>query len=120
MVSFDMPGVKKDDINIEVQGNQLMVSGERFRETKRSDEDMALRHERTYGKFERVFMLPKSIESDKIEAQFENGVLNVAVPKTEVAKGKKIEIQSGDAGFFTKILGSKKETSKKVKEVATS
>lgn len=99
--------------------SKLKVSGERFRERKSSEEGSSLRHERAYGKFERVFMLPKSIEGDKIEAHFENGVLNVALPKTEVPKGKKIEIQSGDAGFFAKILGSKKETSKKVKEMET-
>jgi len=120
MVSFDMPGVKQDDINIEVQENQLMVSGERFRVSKNIDENTTLSHERGYGNFERVFKFPKSIEDDKVEAHFENGVLNVVLPKAEVAKGKKVEIQSGEAGLFAKILGSKKETSKKVKEPATS
>ncbi len=117
LVSFDMPGVKKEDIKIEVQGNTLLISGERQHEIKESNTEIAIRHERIYGKFERTFELPNSINADKIEAQYDNGVLNVALPKAEAAKGRTVQIQTGEAGFFSKLLGSKKEGAKELKDV---
>ncbi len=120
LVSFDMPGVKKEDIKIEVQGNQLLISGERQRETKEQGRETTLHHERAYGKFERTFVLPASIDSEKIEAHYENGVLNVALPKVESAKGRIIQIQSGQDGFLNRLLGSKKEAAKELKDVKVS
>lgn len=113
LVSFDTPGVKKEDIKIEVQGNELVISGERHREN-------TLRHERAYGKFERTFELPTSINADKIEAQYENGVLSVALPKAEAAKGRTVQIQSGHSNIFSKILGTKKEVAKELKDIKIS
>lgn len=118
LISFDMPGVKKDDVKIEVQGNQLMVSAER-RESKDEEKGNTLRRERTYGHFERSFVLPASINADKIEAHYEDGVLNVALPKAEATKGRHIEIQTGEKGFLDKLFG-KDESSKKVKDVKVS
>lgn len=109
LVSFDMPGVKKEDIKIEVQNNQLIISGERQYEMSEEDGETTLRHERSYGKFERTFALPTTINVDMIEAHYENGVLNVALPKAEETKGKTIQIQSGQSSFFSKLLGVKKE-----------
>lgn len=106
MLSFDVPGVKKEDIQIELKGNSLVISGERRREVK---DKTTLRHEKYYGKFERTFELPNSINAEKIEAHFENGVLNVALPKAEAEKGRTIQIQSGETGFFNKLLGTKSE-----------
>lgn len=120
LVSFDMPGVKKEDIKIEMQGNQLVISGERQREVKEEDGEATLRHERVYGKFERTFVLPTSINADKIEAHYENGVLNVALPKAESAKGRTIQVQTGQNSFFSKLLGSKKESTKELKDVKVS
>lgn len=120
LVSFDMPGVKKEDIKIEVQGNTLLISGERQRELKASDAEAAIRHERAYGKFERTFELPSSINADKIEAHYDNGVLNVALPKAEATKGRTVQIQTGEAGFFSKLLGSKKESAKEMKDIKVS
>lgn len=119
LVSFDMPGVKKEDIKIEVQGNQLVISGERQREVRGQDGEATLRHERVYGKFERTFTLPNSINADKIEAHYENGVLNVALPKAESAKGRTIQVQTGQNSFFNKLLGAKKEN-KELKDVKVS
>lgn len=117
MVSFDMPGVKKDDIKIEVQGNQLVISGERQREVKEENgEESTLHHERVYGTFERRFALPNTINAEKIEAHFENGVLKVALPKAEAANGRTIQIQSGQGGLFSKLIGSKKESSQGMKD----
>ena len=120
LISFDMPGVKKEDIEIETQGNQLNVYGERQRETKEMSEDKVLRHERSYGKYSRSFILPTSIDSNKIEAHYEDGVLNIALPKTETAKGRKVQIQSGKSGFLDRLLGSKKDDAKELKDVKVS
>lgn len=120
LVSFDMPGMKKEDIKIEVQGNELVISGERHREVRDKQGEATLRHERMYGKFERSFTLPATIAADKIEAHYEDGVLNIALPKAEAAKGRTIQIQSGQEGFFSKLLGSKKEASKELKDVKVS
>jgi HSP20 family protein len=119
LVSFDMPGIKKDDIRIEVQGNQLLVSGERQRDMNEEGDESSLRHERFYGKYERTFTLPTSINPEKIEAHYEDGVLNIALPKAESAVGRKIQVQSGQSGgFFNKLLGGKKESGKEnLKEV---
>lgn len=113
LVSFDMPGIKKEDIKIEVQKNQLLISGERLRTQGR---EAGLYNERRYGKFERTFTLPATVNPEKIEAQFEDGVLNIALPKAEVAKPKTIQIQTGPSSFFSKLLGSKKESPKELKD----
>ena len=120
LVSFDMPGVKKDDIKIEVQNNQLAISGERRYELKEEEGESTLRHERSYGKFERTFTLPSTINAEKIEAHYEDGVLSVALPKAEAAKGRTVEIQSGQGGFFSKLLGAKKEGNKDIKSINAS
>lgn len=113
MVSFDMPGVKKEDIKIEMRGNQLVIAGERKTELKNGSG-------RSYGKFERAFTLPETVNGEKIEAHYEDGVLNVALPKAESAKPRTIEIQSGNTGFFNKLLGAKKENAKEIKDVKVS
>ena len=87
-----IPGVKKDDITLDVDGNQLTISGERT-QTKRSDEDKQLFKEIRYGSFSRTFSLPEMVNKSKIEARFENGILNVLIPKTEKAKPKTIAIK---------------------------
>lgn len=120
LVSFDMPGVRKEDIKIEVQGNNLVISGERQREVKQQDGEATLYHERNYGKFERTFVMPTSINTEKIEAHYENGVLNVVLPKAESAKGKTIQIQTGQDSIFSKLLGPKKEATKELKDVKVS
>jgi HSP20 family protein len=113
LVSFDIPGVKKDDIQIEVEGNSLVVSGER-QQFKTKTSETSIRNERTYGKFERVFELPQTIDASKIEAHYESGVLSIMLPKAEVHKARKVEIQTGEEGFFKKLLGVRKESPKEL------
>ena len=85
-----------DDINIEVQDNVLTVSGERrFQEEVK--EDKYYRIERRYGSFSRSIALPQTVDESKIEAKYENGVLEVTVPKAEIAKPKKITVAIGGA-----------------------
>lgn len=111
IMRFDMPGLEKENIDIEVQGRQLMISGERKQEHENGEARSRL-HERRYGKFQRVFALPDDIKTDEIEAQYHNGVLTVAVPKSAESKRQKIKIGESRNGFLSKFLGqgSKKET----------
>lgn len=88
-VSIDVPGIKKENIDIEVKENRLFISGER---KASADKEKVLRSERRYGKFSRIFTLPQDVNTDAIEARFEEGVLTVTVPKVEKAQPKKITI----------------------------
>lgn len=90
-VSLDVPGLRKEELDIEVKDNQLIISGERKFETK-SEKNSVLRSERRYGKFSRIFTLPQNVNADGIEARFENGVLEIHLPKEEKAQVKKITI----------------------------
>ena len=108
LVSVDVPGVKQKDIRIDVQQGRLAISGERVRETA-SQDNLFKRFERAYGRFERTFQLPKNVDEGKIQARFENGVLEVMIPKAEVSKPKTIEIQSEKGGLFSNLLGRKTE-----------
>lgn len=98
LVSADMPGVKQDDIKIELKENTLTVSGERKFEAGLKTKS-----------YHRTFTLPKNVEGDKIEAVYENGVLEVFIPKMEAAKPRTISIQSSKKGFLGKLLGSPNE-----------
>ena len=98
-ISLDIPGLKKDDIQIEVKENQLYVTGERKQDAKSATPNV-LRTERRYGKFARVFTLPANINADAIQAKFENGVLEVVIPKEEKAQSRKIAISNwGDSAL---------------------
>jgi len=90
-VSVDVPGMREEDITIEVKDNHLYVSGERKYENK-SEKNNVLRTERKYGKFSRVFTLPQDVDAGGIEASFENGVLEMSIPKSEKAQARKISI----------------------------
>lgn len=92
-LSMDLPGLKKEDIKIEVLDNVLNVSGERKNEISHED-NQSYRVEKSYGSFRRSFTLPRIVSPDGIEAHYENGVLNLTLPKTQLAQSKKIEIQT--------------------------
>jgi HSP20 family protein len=90
---FALPGIEPKDVQIHVQGNLLTVTGERkfTRETKDVD---YLYQELNYGKFEREFELPEGVNSDKMNAAFVNGLLEITAPVAEVVLPKKIEIKT--------------------------
>jgi HSP20 family protein len=102
LMTFDLPGVKKDEIKIEARDNQLVVSGERKKEHKEEAKGR-INQERYYGSFMRSFTLPSSVDANKVEAHFENGELQIAIPKKEVAQRKQIPIKEGA------LLSHKKE-----------
>jgi HSP20 family protein len=92
LVRVDLPGVKADDVNVEVNENVLSISGSRVAdETKQ-----AQLVERPYGSFVRTLTLPRGVDSDSIEAGYQDGVLELRIPKPAEQKPKKITI--GGAG----------------------
>lgn len=102
VLSFDVPGLTKEDINIEVSGRQLAISGERKRESAQQKGSVH-RVERNYGRFYRTFELPESANTEVIDANYENGVLKIAIPKAETSKPRKIQITEGGKGFFKRL-----------------
>lgn len=92
--AFDLPGIPKDAIAIEVEDGALTVSATREREEK-VERDRFMRFERRYGSFSRTVGLPHGVSEDAIKASYENGVLEIRVPKPEQPKPKRIEI-AGD------------------------
>ncbi|MFQ5532316.1 MAG: Hsp20/alpha crystallin family protein [Candidatus Methylomirabilales bacterium] len=92
VLNAELPGLSKDDIDIQVRDNVLTLKGERRLEREVKQENY-LRVERAYGSFQRAFTLPASIQADKIRAVFKNGVLEVSIPKVAEAKPKQIKIE---------------------------
>jgi HSP20 family protein len=82
-LSAEVPGVKKKDLKVDFQGNNLTISGEKSHKTEKEDQYNHM-VERTYGKFERTLRLPENADFDKLKAKFENGVLEIEIPKKEI------------------------------------
>jgi len=92
LISVEIPGIKKDDIKITFENNYLTISGEK--KIKKDVKKENFHHmERSYGKFSRTLAIPAGVKLDKIEAEYEQGVLNIKVPKAEEAKPKQIEVK---------------------------
>jgi HSP20 family protein len=92
LVKIDLPGVKSEDVNVEVNDSVLSISGSRAAD----EEDTAQLVERPYGSFARTLTLPQGVDSDSIEAGYHDGVLELRIPKPAERKPKKITI--GAAG----------------------
>jgi len=91
VLTAELPGLSRDDVEIELENNILTVRGQRS-ETKTSEERRFHLWERRYGSFQRSFTLPRTVSADTISAEFENGLLRVHMPKAAEAKGRRIEI----------------------------
>jgi HSP20 family protein len=94
VVKADLPDVNPQDLDIRVENNILTIRGERKFDTK-AHEDNYLRIERAYGSFSRSFALANSVKSDAIQADYQNGVLTLSLPKREEAKPKQIKVNVG-------------------------
>ena len=91
-ISAELPGMKKEDIDISVTGNTLSITGERkHEETKETGE--TYRSERYFGRFHRTVTLPHAVDASQVQATYKDGVLNISLPKTEEAKRKQIEVK---------------------------
>jgi HSP20 family protein len=92
-VKADMPGMNKDDIKIDINGNQVTISAETRRETEnRQQGEAMLRSERYYGQQYRSFTLPQDIDDGKAEAKYKDGVLELTLPKKTGGGAKKITV----------------------------
>ena len=88
-VVVELPGLKKEEIEISLHDDTLTISGERKREESSGQEFLT---ERLYGKFQRSLTLPTAVDAEKVKASYENGLLQVVLPKAEEAKPKQIEV----------------------------
>jgi HSP20 family protein len=100
-VTIDLPGLKPEEVNLELREGALWITGER-KEEKEEKEKTFHRMERRYGAFRRIIPLPFAVNEEKIEAEFRHGVLAVKLPKTEEAKPKHIEVKALEEGLGTK------------------
>jgi HSP20 family protein len=91
-VKAEMPGVKKEDIDVQVDGDTVSLTAEVKREKEEKNGETVLHSERYYGRQYRSFALGQSIDRAKAQAKFENGVLNLTLPKATAAAGEKIAI----------------------------
>ena len=91
-VRFDVPGVGKDDIDINVEERVLTISGERSDTFESDEKSNVYRREAFYGKFSRAFRLPEDADTENVTASYVNGVLEVRVPKSAQAQARRIEI----------------------------
>ena len=92
VMKAELPGVDKDKITIDVNGRVLSVKGERISDDE-VKEDNYYRRERSYGRFERSFTLPDETDSEKIRAEYKDGVLTLNIPKSASSKTKPITVQ---------------------------
>lgn len=90
----DLPGVKKEDIEITTTGNRLQISGKRDSETE-TKTDTVYTYERKYGSFSRTFTLPDGADLDHAKSDLEDGVLTLAIPKKPGAQTRKIAVSTG-------------------------
>jgi HSP20 family protein len=90
----DVPGIKENDITINLTGSRLTVSGKR-EEEKRQEHETYFSYERSYGSFTRSFTLPDGVDGEKVSANLKEGVLSILVPKKPEAQPKKVEIKGG-------------------------
>lgn len=93
VVKAELPGMKEDDIDVSVVGDTLSIKGEKKTETEVKEEDY-YRCERSYGTFYRSIPIPSNVDANKIEASFDDGVLEVALPKSAKVKPKKIAVSA--------------------------
>jgi len=92
VVKGELPGVRKEDIHVSVDGAQVTLEAE-VKQEKSTDNERVLHTERVYGKVSRTFTLPQEIDESKVQAKFQDGVLELTLPKKQAAPRKQITIQ---------------------------
>ncbi len=93
-VTLELPGMKPEDVTVEVRGDELRVAGEKKEENEEKGKTMH-RVERTFGRFERVLPLPAGVRDGDVAAAFNDGVLKIVLPKAPEAKRRAIEVKKG-------------------------
>jgi HSP20 family protein len=92
-VTAELPGVKKEDIQVSIDGAQITLAAEVKRERQASQDERVLHTERVYGRLSRSFALPQEVDETTAEARFKDGVLELTLPKKAAAQRKQITIQ---------------------------
>lgn len=92
-ISAELPGLKPDEVNVELKDGNLWIAGNKKEETEEKGKTYH-RVERRHGEFRRMVQLPTAVDDSKVDAKFENGVLTIHVPKAKEAQAKRIEIKS--------------------------
>jgi HSP20 family protein len=93
IVKAEIPGMKREDIDVSLDGHTLTLSGERKHEEEKTEGEN-YRSERYFGRFQRSITLPSEVKTDNIEAAYKDGVLTVTLPKSEEAKPKQIQVKT--------------------------
>ena len=92
LVRVEVPGMRKEDIEISLHEGVLSLTGERKEKEQDKDNSQVYRSERFYGRFHRTVTLPKPVAADKVKANYKEGLLTITLPKTEEAKPRQIEV----------------------------
>ena len=93
---LEVPGISRDNLQIRAEGNVVTVSGEKKFEKQEKEKEGGFRSlERRYGRFERSFALPRTVDANNVKAHYDNGVLTIVLPKAESSKPRRIEIEDG-------------------------
>jgi HSP20 family protein len=93
---IEVPGLSHDDLEIRVEDRTVIVSGEKKYAEESNEKENGFRSiERRYGRFERSFTLPHTVDTNNVRARHENGVLTIVLPKVEASKPRRIQIESG-------------------------
>jgi HSP20 family protein len=106
-LQLELPGVKPEDVRLSIEDNVLTVRGEKRQQAEERNERVH-RYERSYGSFERTFTLPSSVDTGSIDANMDNGILTVSIPKSERAKPREIRLGTGggkERGAERKTIG---------------
>jgi HSP20 family protein len=90
-VKVELPGMKKEDIEVSMHEGNLSISGERRNEREQKEAE-SYRSERFFGRFQRTVALPSPVAAEKVKAQYKDGILSILLPKTEEAKPKQIDV----------------------------
>jgi HSP20 family protein len=110
VLKADLPGLRENDVNLEVQDGTLTISGERKAEHEQREKGW-YRIERSFGSFSRSLTLPDGVDPDRIEAAFHDGVLEVRIPKPEERKPRRISISSTNGnGKPAEVEGTARQT----------
>ena len=94
VVKAELPGMKKEEIEISLHEGSLIISGERKVESQ-AEEGESSRSERFFGRFQRALALPKAVNANQVKANYKDGILTVTLPKTEESKPKQITVNAG-------------------------
>ena len=108
-ITMELPGVDPDDVRLSLENNVLTIRGEKKQQFDENNERVH-RFERVYGVFERTFVLPNTVDPERIEARFENGVLIVRIPKAERAKPREIRVSSASSASSPQVSTESKRT----------